>query len=61
MQVRSDWSGALRKYAAVAAFFLLSVLVVILASLHEWLAIVRGQSAIRTTEVAAPTYGLVRE
>jgi carbon starvation protein len=47
--------------AAVAAFFLLSVLVVILASLREWLAIVRGQSSIRSSEVSVPAHALLGE
>jgi carbon starvation protein len=44
--------------AAVAAFFLVSVLVVIVASAREWLAIVGGRSTIRSTEVMpdAPSF-----
>ena len=37
--------------AAVAAFFLLAVLVVLASSLREWLAIVGGGSRIRSTEI----------
>jgi carbon starvation protein len=39
--------------AAVAAFFLASVLIVLLASAHEWLATLRGRSVRRSTEVPA--------
>ncbi|MEP6690303.1 MAG: carbon starvation CstA family protein [Gemmatimonadaceae bacterium] len=37
--------------AAVAAFFMMSVLVVLVASATEWISAVRGTSRIRTTEV----------
>jgi carbon starvation protein len=39
--------------AAVAAFFLGSVLVVIVTSAHEWWAVLRGGKTIRSTEVPA--------
>ncbi|MFL5485079.1 MAG: carbon starvation protein A, partial [Gemmatimonadaceae bacterium] len=43
--------------AAVAAFFLISVVVILVASAHEWFTILSGRKAPRTTEVpyeAAP-------
>ncbi|MFL5498276.1 MAG: carbon starvation CstA family protein, partial [Gemmatimonadaceae bacterium] len=43
--------------AAVAAFFLISVVVILIASAHEWFTILSGRKAPRTTEVpfeAAP-------
>ena len=39
--------------AAVASFFLCSVIVVLIVSTREWWAVVTGRSAARTTEVAA--------
>jgi carbon starvation protein len=42
--------------AAVAACFLLSVLVVIAASAHEWLRILQGRSTMRSTEVVPAGY-----
>jgi carbon starvation protein len=38
--------------AAVAAFFLLSVIVVLVASAHEWITVLSGRKAARSTEVA---------
>src|SRR4051812_43133877 len=38
--------------AAVAAFFLLSVIVVLIASAHEWVTVLSGRKAARSTEVA---------
>src|SRR5437016_2922480 len=37
--------------ALVAAFFLLSVIVILVASAHEWLAVLSGRKAARSTEV----------
>jgi carbon starvation protein len=37
--------------AAVAGFFLLSVLVILVASAHEWMLVLRGRKPARTTEV----------
>jgi carbon starvation protein len=37
--------------AAVAAFFLLSVLVIIVASAHEWFTVLSGHKTARSTEV----------
>jgi carbon starvation protein len=37
--------------AAVAAFFLLSVVVILVASAHEWYTVLTGRKAARTTEV----------
>lgn len=37
--------------AAVAAFFLLSVVIVIADSAREWWAVLRGGKAVRSTEV----------
>jgi carbon starvation protein len=43
--------------AAVAAFFLASVLVVLVTSAHEWFVILRGSKPIRSTEVPAGLRG----
>jgi carbon starvation protein len=37
--------------AAVAAFFLISVVVILVASLHEWFIVLSGRKVARTTEV----------
>jgi carbon starvation protein len=37
--------------AAVAAFFLLSVIVIIVASAHEWFSVLSGRKASRSTEI----------
>ena len=37
--------------AAVAAFFLLSVVVILVASIYEWLKVITGRKAARSTEV----------
>jgi carbon starvation protein len=37
--------------AAVAAFFLLSVIVIIVASAHEWFSVLSGRKAARSTEI----------
>jgi carbon starvation protein len=37
--------------AAVAAFFLISVVVILVASLHEWFIVLSGRKTARTTEV----------
>jgi carbon starvation protein len=37
--------------AAVAAFFLISVIVIIVASAHEWFVVLSGRKAARTTEI----------
>src|SRR3954453_13766036 len=37
--------------AAVAAFFLISVVVILVASAHEWFRVISGRKAARTTEV----------
>ena len=37
--------------AAVAAFFLVSVIVIIVASAHEWFVVLTGRKAARTTEI----------
>jgi carbon starvation protein len=37
--------------AAVAAFFLIAVLVILADSIREWLAVVRGAKVARSTEV----------
>jgi carbon starvation protein len=42
--------------AGVAAFFLVSVIVIIVASTHEWFVVLTGRKAARTTEIPfAPT------
>jgi hypothetical protein len=38
--------------AAVAAFFLLSVLVILVASAHEWFAVLSGRKIAHSTEIA---------
>ncbi|MGH7650322.1 MAG: carbon starvation CstA family protein [Gemmatimonadaceae bacterium] len=40
--------------AAVAAFFLLSVIVILVASAHEWINVLSGRKIARTTEVEFP-------
>jgi carbon starvation protein len=37
--------------AAVAAFFLMSVIVILLASLHEWFSVLSGRKVVRSSEV----------
>jgi carbon starvation protein len=37
--------------AAVAAFFLISVVVILVASLHEWFTIITGRKIARSTEI----------
>jgi carbon starvation protein len=37
--------------AAVAAFFLVSVIVILVASLHEWFTILTGRKIARSTEI----------
>jgi carbon starvation protein len=37
--------------AAVAAFFLISVIVIIVASAHEWFSVLSGRKAAKTTEI----------
>jgi carbon starvation protein len=37
--------------AAVAAFFLISVVVILVASLHEWFIVLSGRKAVRSSEV----------
>ncbi|HMJ19705.1 MAG TPA: carbon starvation CstA 5TM domain-containing protein, partial [Gemmatimonadaceae bacterium] len=37
--------------AAVAAFFLISVIVILVASLHEWFTILTGRKVARSTEI----------
>jgi carbon starvation protein len=37
--------------AAVAAFFLISVIVILVASLHEWFSVLSGRKAVRSSEV----------
>jgi carbon starvation protein len=37
--------------AAVAAFFLISVIVILVASLHEWFSVLSGRKIARSTEV----------
>jgi carbon starvation protein len=37
--------------AGVAAFFLLSVIVIIVASAHEWITVLTGRKIARSTEV----------
>jgi carbon starvation protein len=37
--------------AAVAAFFLISVIVIIIASAHEWFSVLTGRKAARSTEI----------
>jgi carbon starvation protein len=44
--VRNDYIDA-----AVAAFFLISVIVVLVASAYEWFAVLTGRKAVRTTEI----------
>jgi carbon starvation protein len=46
--------------AAVAAFFMISVVVVLVASIHEWVAVIGGSKPAVSTEIpfdAAPAYG----
>jgi carbon starvation protein len=38
--------------AAVAAFFMISVIVILIASAHEWLAVLSGRKGAISTEVA---------
>jgi carbon starvation protein len=44
--MRNDWIDA-----AVAAFFLISVVVVLVASLHEWFAVLSGRRTAVSTEI----------
>jgi carbon starvation protein len=44
--------------AAVAAFFLISVIVILVASLHEWFTILSGRKIARSTEI--PFEGVTR-
>ena len=37
--------------AAVAAFFMISVVVVLVSSIHEWLQVLRGGKPARSTEI----------
>jgi carbon starvation protein len=37
--------------AAVAAFFLISVIVILVASLHEWFIVLSGRKAVISSEV----------
>jgi carbon starvation protein len=37
--------------AAVAAFFLISVVVILVASAHEWFVVLSGRKVARSTEV----------
>jgi hypothetical protein len=37
--------------AAVAAFFLISVVVVLVASAHEWFTVLTGRKVARSTEI----------
>jgi carbon starvation protein len=37
--------------AAVAAFFMISVVVILVASIHEWTQVLRGAKPARSTEV----------
>ena len=39
--------------AAVAAAFMLAVVIVLVASIAEWTAVLRGRKAVKTTEVPA--------
>jgi hypothetical protein len=41
--------------AAVAAFFLLSVIVILVASAHEWFTVLSGRKVARSTEIPFET------
>jgi len=41
--------------AAVAAFFLLSVVVVLVASAHEWFTVLSGRKVAKSTEIPFET------
>jgi len=41
--------------AAVAAFFLLSVIVILVASAHEWFIVLSGRKAANSTEIPFET------
>ncbi|HJP86541.1 MAG TPA: carbon starvation CstA family protein [Gemmatimonadaceae bacterium] len=43
--------------AAVAGFFLISVVIILIASAHEWFVVVSGRKAARTTEIPFPSIG----
>ncbi|HJQ54446.1 MAG TPA: carbon starvation CstA family protein, partial [Gemmatimonadaceae bacterium] len=44
--IANDWIDA-----AVAAFFLLSVVAILIASIHEWFVVLTGRKAAKTTEI----------
>jgi hypothetical protein len=42
----NDWIDA-----AVAGFFLLSVVAIVIASIHEWFVVLTGRKAAKSTEI----------
>ena len=51
----SPEDGAAALDAAVAAFFLLSVIVILVASAHEWFVVLTGRKPAHTTEIPFQT------